>query len=451
MLTEVRFALPENARPSRHRLFIAVLVAAATLRVITMLGFPPAQLYWYDSFTYLDTAHNLRPSATFHPVGYPLFLRLLAPFHSVTVVAAIQHVLGLATGLIIYLSLRRHRLPAWAATLAAVPLLFDASFLRLEHAVLSDTLFIFLVVAALALMDRTPLAAGLLLALAGLTRTVAVPLILLVLVFLLVRRHWRPALTFALAATLPLLLYATWYQTHHGRFALSGADGVALWARTMTFADCRLIDPPPDEALLCPTEAVQDAASEYVWDPAAAINRLPGGRFTHNTLARNFAIRAIKAQPFDYLREVLKDTAITFAWTPIPHPARVTPAFGFARGTQTLPNQPLIDQTRRNYSDIRGIQSVDPYASFLIAYQYPAYLRGPMIAVILLAGAYAALRRPRLAVLPFATAMYLLLAPIAVLDFDHRYVLPMIPVACWAAALAFRPKDAPPESPEPPV
>ncbi|GAA0432917.1 hypothetical protein Acor_06840 [Acrocarpospora corrugata] len=447
MLTEVRSALPENIRSSHHRLFIAVLLAAAVLRVITMLGYPPAQLYWYDSFTYLDTARHLRPSATFHPVGYPLFLRLLAPFASVTVVAAVQHALGLATGLIIYASLRRHRLPAWGATLAAVPLLFDASFLRLEHAVLSDTLFIFLIVAALAIADRSPLAAGLLLALAGLTRTVAVPLILLVLVFLLVRRHWRAALTFTLAGTIPLLLYATWYQAHHGRFALSGADGVALWARTMTFADCRVIDPPPEEARLCPTEAVQDAASEYVWDPDAAINRLPGGRFAHNALARSFAIRAITAQPFDYLSEVLRDTAITFAWTPVPHPARVTPAFGFAHGAQTLPPQPLVYQARQNYSDIRGIQSVDPYASFLIAYQYPAYLRGPMIAAILLIGAYAAIRRPRTAALPFTTAMFLLMAPVAVLDFDHRYVLPMIPVACWAAALAFTAKDDPPESP----
>ncbi|WP_214109859.1 hypothetical protein [Acrocarpospora catenulata] len=437
MLTEVRFALPKNIRPSHHRLFLTVLLAAAALRVVTMLGYPPAQLYWYDSFTYLDTAHDLRPSATFHPVGYPLFLWLLAPFRSVAVVAAVQHLLGLATAVIIYAALRRHRLPAWLATLATVPLLFDASFLRLEHAILSDTLFIFLIVAALALTDRAPVAAGLLLALAGLTRTVAVPLIVLVLLILLVRRRWRPALAFTLAATVPLLLYAAWYHSHHGRFALSGADGVALWARTMTFADCRVIKPPPDEARLCPTEAVQDAASEYVWDPDAAINRLPGGRFAYNSLARGFALRAIIAQPFDYLREVLKDAALTFTWTPVPHPARVTPAFGFAHGIQTLPDQPLINKASTRYSDIRGIQSVDPYASFLIAYQYLAYLRGPLKAAILLLGAYAAIRSPRTAALPFGTALYLLLGPIAVLDFDHRYVLPMIPIACWAAALAF--------------
>ncbi|GIH24084.1 hypothetical protein Aph01nite_23940 [Acrocarpospora phusangensis] len=215
----------------------------------------------------------------------------------------------------------------------------------------------------------------------------------------------------------------------------------------MTFADCRVIQPPPDQARLCPTEAVQDAASEYVWDPDAAINRLPGGRFAHNALARDFALRAIAAQPLDYLRDVLRDTALTFAWTPVPHPARVTPAFGFAQGVRTLPDQPLVREAAGRYSDIRGIGSVEPFAGFLVAYQYPAYLRGPVIAVILLAGAYAAVRRPRVAALPFSAAMILLVAPVAVLDFDHRYVLPVIPVACWAAAAAFTSRDARPGSP----
>ncbi|WP_242676321.1 hypothetical protein [Streptosporangium minutum] len=74
----------------------------------------------------------------------------------------------------------------------------------------------------------------------------------------------------------------------------------------------------------------------------------------------------------------------------------------------------------------------------LVAYQYPAYLRGPLLGAILLVGAAGAVLRRRAALLPWAVAAALLVGPVAVLDFDHRYVLPVVPVACLAAALAIR-------------
>ncbi|GAA3107740.1 phospholipid carrier-dependent glycosyltransferase [Streptosporangium carneum] len=428
-----------------HWLFALVVAAAAALRAVTMLGYRPAQLYWYDSFTYLDTAVHMRPSGQFHPTGYPFLLWLLRPFHSVEVIAGVQHAMGLCIGLMVYATLRRRSLPAWGATAATLPVLFDPAFLRLEHAVLSDTQLIFLVTAALTVLlwRREPsvtaaAGAGLLLALAGLTRTVAVPLLGLFLLHLLVRRIGRrPVAALALAAILPLTAYAGWYAAHHGRFALSGSDGVALWARTMTFADCSVIEPPTREAGLCPNGSVVDAASEYVWAPGSSLNKLPGDRFSHNDLARSFALRAIAAQPLDYLREVVRDTSLTFAWTPVAHPKRVNASLTFPRGSWPLPDFPLIDQVRREYdSDIRGMYSVEPYASLLAAYRYPAYLHGPLLGAVLLLGVLGALPRRRQALLPWAVAMFLLVAPVAVLDFDHRYVLPVFPVACLAAALA---------------
>ncbi|MFF5207903.1 hypothetical protein [Streptosporangium sp. NPDC000396] len=381
VLTDIRPAGLPEARPTRsiftaltgHRLFAAVLTLAAALRVVTMLGYRPAQLYWYDSFTYLDAAVHLKPSFAFHPIGYPLLLRVLWPFHSVGVIAGVQHAMGLGTGVMIYALLRRRSLPAWGAALATVPVLFDASFLRLEHAVLSDTQFIFLIVAGLTtlmwspeLSTRAATGAGLLFAMAALTRTIALPLLLLVLVLLAVRRvGWRPLAAAAIAGILPLVAYAGWYDHHYGRFALNSADGVALWARTMTFADCAVLKPPADQ--------------------------------------------------------------------------RVTPAFGFAHGSRPLPEQPLIGEVKREYDPgIRGLYSVRPYADLLIAYQYPAYLRGPPLGAILLLGAAGAVLRRRAVLLPWGVAVALLVAPVAVLDFDHRYVLPVVPIACLAAALAVR-------------
>ncbi|MEU7883667.1 hypothetical protein [Microbispora bryophytorum] len=366
-----RVLLPVLAGTRRHRAFTVALVAAAALRVITMLGYPPARMYWYDSFAYLHNAVHLQPDQGFHPIGYPLLLRALLPFHSVGVVVAVQHAMGLATGAVVYAALRGRGLPGWAAVAASAPVLFDASFLRLEHAVVSDTLFILLVVAATALLVRRPVpsaraaaTAGLLLGGAALTRTIALPLILLVLLVLAVRRvPWRRPAVLALAGPLPVVAYAAWYGGVHGRIGVSGSDGVALWARSMTFADCAVIQPPQDLAPLCPNGTVLDAATD----------------------------------------------------------------------------QPLAEQVRRAYDpDLTGMRSVRPYADLLIAYQYPAYLRGPLLAAILLLGLIGALRRPgRAAALPWAVAVTLLVAPVAVLDFDHRYVLPVVPVACLAAGLTF--------------
>jgi hypothetical protein len=419
-----------------------LLALAAGLRITTMLGYRPARIYYGDSYAYLTLAAHPSPSSGFQPSGYPFFLMLLRPFHSVTLVVAAQHALGLATGMLVYALLRRHGLPAWGAAAAAVPQLFDASFLQLEHAVLSDALFIFLIVTAITVLmwspgptTRAAAGAGALLALAALTRTIALPLFLLVLAHLALRRiGWRPVLAAAAAGALPIALYASWYATVYGRFTLAGGDGVALWARTMTFAYCRKINPPAREARLCPAGARQDAAGEYVWAADSPINRFPGGPAAANDLARSFALRAIAAQPLDYAADVAGDVSLAFHWTPARHPRRVTPAFGFAQGRWPLPNIPAATKALASYdAGVRDYHSVEPYSGLLRVYQYPAYLRGPVLAAILAIGALGARRR---ALLPWTIAAALLVLPVAVLDFDHRYVLPVVPVACIAAALA---------------
>src|SRR5215831_11545191 len=123
----------------RHAAFGGLLIVATALRVITLLGYPG--VFWFgDSGTYLRTALDVRPSLI-RPSGYSLFLFALRPFHSLTVVAAVQHLLGLATGVMIYLLVIQKVRSRWApliGTLAAAVPLLDAYQIQVEHLLMAD-------------------------------------------------------------------------------------------------------------------------------------------------------------------------------------------------------------------------------------------------------------------------------------------------------------------------
>jgi hypothetical protein len=108
-----------------HWFFALVLAVGATGRALTMVAYGPALLYT-DSFRYLANTGPLNPTGV-DPMGYSLVLRLLLDAaDSLMLVVAIQHLLGLAMGVSIYLLLLRHRMPKTLAVLASAPVLLDA-------------------------------------------------------------------------------------------------------------------------------------------------------------------------------------------------------------------------------------------------------------------------------------------------------------------------------------
>src|ERR1700749_2201202 len=142
-------------RPNRP--FVIVLAVAAALRIVVMLGYPPA-MFFNDSYNYMTDAVTAVPDDV-RSSGYPLFLRVLEPLHSLNVVTGLQALMGLAMGVAIYALLRRRGLPWWGATILALPVLFDVWELQLEHMGAADTLFITLVTAAIIVLcwwDRPP-------------------------------------------------------------------------------------------------------------------------------------------------------------------------------------------------------------------------------------------------------------------------------------------------------
>ncbi|RJL32389.1 hypothetical protein D5H75_12640 [Bailinhaonella thermotolerans] len=458
-------AEPGKERPRRrnpvlgHLVFLIVLAAGAGIRAAAVLGYQPALWFWADSFAYVNAGLDPRPMES-RPSGYALFLWLMRPFGSFPAVMVAQHLMGLATGVLIYAVIRRRtRLRGWMAALAAAPVLLDAHQVQIEHMVLAESLFTLLVTAAVTLAlwrDRPAVwqagAAGLLLIAASLTRTIGLAVLIVILVMMLIRRvGWRALTAAVMASVVPLAAYAFWFRTAYGDFGLTKSN-VFLWSRTMTFADCDRLRPPEDEARLCPTEDLgrRQAAPEYIWSPTSPIRiegNVPKGT-DKNELAGRFARRAILGQPLDFVKAGLEDFARTFKWTPDPYPdPGILDVYRFPRSGTPLPQVAAsrgrtAQEIVTEYSGESGELEVNyPYAGWVRDYQDVVLLRGPMIAVILLLGLGGVLVRWRRlggdVLLPWAAGMTLLMVPPFIAAFDHRYVLPAVPLLCLAAALAF--------------
>jgi hypothetical protein len=100
---------------------ITVLTAGAiAVRAWFMLSYRPAFLGFGDSHEYvLAAALNIFRDVQ-HPAGYPLFLRLVHYFSDrLSFTILVQHALGVATGLLLYESVRRTGAPAWLGLLPA--------------------------------------------------------------------------------------------------------------------------------------------------------------------------------------------------------------------------------------------------------------------------------------------------------------------------------------------
>lgn len=443
----------------RNALFAVVLLAGTALRVVTSLGFR-GTLWFNDSYDFVHIANDPFP----HPLrtsGYGIFLWVLKPFHSPAFVIALQHAAVVGMAVVGYRMLVRDFdvRRTWAA-LAVAPILLDAYQLELEHLLLSDTLFTVLAFGAMLVLAkpgatgwRRAALVGTLLGVAVVTRTVGAPLFVIALLYLLVRRTRWPAYV-ALAATfaVPVGAYAAWFQQEHGRFGMTGVDGVFLWGRTAAFADCDAHTPPKDLASLCPYGAKGDrpASSHQIWEDNSPTGWSNGQAFSEETnrRAQRFALWAIKTQPVDYLKVVSYDFFVrTFSWHRSQYPTVGTEArYHFpTKPTAQKPDLPVLGggdrrSVVREYTHGSGrTHIVEPYAGYMRDYQERVSVPGTVLGIVLLGGAAGiVVRRARARTALFWTSAVTLLAvPPVTVDFDYRYLLPALPFACFAAAAAW--------------
>ncbi|MBA2444495.1 MAG: hypothetical protein H0V49_04095, partial [Nocardioidaceae bacterium] len=312
---------------TEHRPFLIALLLGALVRVVVMLAFTPA-LVFSDGPLYLSFLDTFQPRDD-RPAGYGLLL--LYPLswltESVSAVVATQHLMGLTTAVLMYSLLRRWGVRRWPATLASLPVLFDALQLLLEHSAHSDQLFELLLMLAVAVLGwrRRPtpsvaLAAGLLLGASATVRLVGEPLVLAGLAYcLFVGDGWRRRLAAVAALVLgfaiPVGAYATWYHSERGAYALAEFGGKSLYLRTTTFVDCSRLSVPDYERVLCPVEPLGERLEPtyYVWHDERTLPQLePPPGTTPDQAMGEFALEAIREQPVDYALIVLRDFALNF-------------------------------------------------------------------------------------------------------------------------------------------
>lgn len=433
-----------------HRVFLVAFVCGATLRVVVMLGYR-WQMWFPDSYGYLTTARH-PVAGVIRPSGYPLLLWSLRPLHSFALVTGVQHAMGLGIGVMVYALSRRNHVPAWGATLAAAPMLFDAYEVQLEHLVMSDTLFGFLIAGVVTVMlwryEVTlwrSMATGALLGLAAVVRTVGLPLLAVFVVFLLARRvAWRSVAAAAAACLLPVAAYAGWFTAGQHQFGLNGSTGIFLYSRTMSFADCARIRPPGQERLLCVPMPQGTRTASLIWGDLSPLRLLPGARFASykDRLAGDFALRTIQAQPLDYLSAVGTDVARTFQ---VGHPAFPDPQtyrYYLFRPYAVAPPMNAVRTVRSYGHGPAETRVVQPYAGVLRTYQRYVYVPGVLFGLIMVVGLAGIITRWRRlggrASLPWGVALALIVIPPVTAGFDYRYVLPALAPACVAAALAAR-------------
>jgi hypothetical protein len=183
----------ERARIAAARVplaLVALLLAALVLRVFAMVAYDPMVLTMSDSTAYVwDAAGNAYADAV-RPAGYSFFLRVAHVFaDDVRFTIGLQHVLGLASAALLYLTTRRLGGSRWLSLIPAAAIALSGDQIMLEHTLLSEPPFTLLVCAAMYAAVRTLDArlpatwaafAGLLVAAATTVRTVGLILVPLI-------------------------------------------------------------------------------------------------------------------------------------------------------------------------------------------------------------------------------------------------------------------------------
>ncbi|HEX7992843.1 MAG TPA: hypothetical protein VF506_02920, partial [Streptosporangiaceae bacterium] len=211
----------------RHWPAAVLLTLGLVLRLLALFAYRPA-LFYIDTPRYL-----LGEAPGMDPLGYGGVLRAILAVGNFNLVVAIQHLLGLAIALVIYLLLLRRGAGRWFGALAIAPLLLDAYQVQIEQVLMPEVWLEALIVAGLAVLLWHPDAgwrrvvlAGLVLGTSATIAQVGEALLLPAVIYVLVLgKGWRRAIgragALCVAFAVPILAYMTGSLLITGNFFLS--------------------------------------------------------------------------------------------------------------------------------------------------------------------------------------------------------------------------------------
>lgn len=310
-----------------------LLLLGLGLRIALGAAYGSPVLNLFDTVTYVGSADGDLFGDPLKPAGYPMVLAALHAFSSqVEVTLWFQHGLGIATALLLYAIVRRARAPVWAALLPASGILLSLDQVFLEHALMAEALFTFVVTVSLYAGVRSldeprqlwgPVtsrgawiaAVGVGLGLSTWIRPASLPLIPLLGAWVLVFvggparvRIGRAALVGASGAAL-VLGYFAWNDAETGTFGFTAASGWAVYSRAAPFADCAEFEPPPDTRVLCEQTPPdhRPGGDFYSFDPGSPAVRAYGPPPAANENVGAFGRAAILGQPTEYAKDVVRD------------------------------------------------------------------------------------------------------------------------------------------------
>ncbi len=470
----------------RHWMASALVTAGLVLRILTQMAYHPAIVY-IDSLKYV---YDAWPGSD--PVGYKIPLRLILAVGDLGTVALVQHLLGLAIAVTIYVVMIRRGAPRWLGALAIAPVLLDAYQLQAEHMIMPDVWFEAMIVAGLAviLWQRTPslrmivIGSAILGASIGLRQAGEILIVPALIFAAALGGGWRKVLGGLGAVTgafiLAVLLYMSASAELTGHFRISESSNSLTYGRMAAVADCATLQLPAVERPLCPTAVQQAKGPDWLdhnadsplktYRPRYTLEGSPGGGF--GPLVAHFNKSVERQQPTRVVSAILRDGIKLFAVSRITSPGDTPiwrwqfqgnfPSYlpyiliqhhaivvALPQSGLSATGQPLGPKLEVLNPAYGGAPQVDqPIADFLRSYQLGGgYTPGPLLALFTLAGLLGSLlvfarrrltperRQLALACLLFFTTAVAVLAISDAFEFTWRYQLPALVTLPPAGAL----------------